>query len=298
MTRNIGTDANIDQVRLKQETAHPSSPASGYELLYIISGSAHGGMFLKDSSGRQIGPFITGTPAQTVTDANFVMTSGTASITLARVVPWLGNYSADNAPSSPNSANDEFTSASLGSQWTSVGSPDTISTSQYPGYLWVEDNESTPCGIRNAYTPGANALTVVIKVSGLLSTGFANIVLALEDSGPATLGGLGVQNNNSGALRTREILAAETNTTLPGSSTTPTDTYYLMVQRDNSTNYTFKVSLDGKSWWVVKTGSHAGTIANVSVLMDSQGGGSTNSSMSVDFIRFFTSQTNTIGATP
>jgi len=60
MTKNIGTDANIDQVRLKQETSHPASPASGYELLYIISGSANGGLFVKDSAGRQIGPFITG----------------------------------------------------------------------------------------------------------------------------------------------------------------------------------------------------------------------------------------------
>lgn len=60
MPVNIGTTANIDQARLKQETSHPSSPASGYELLYIISGSPHGGMYLKDSAGNQIGPFITG----------------------------------------------------------------------------------------------------------------------------------------------------------------------------------------------------------------------------------------------
>lgn len=60
MTRNIGTQAVIDQVRLEQQTAHPTSPDSGYELLYVISGSPHGGLYLKDSSGGQIGPFITG----------------------------------------------------------------------------------------------------------------------------------------------------------------------------------------------------------------------------------------------
>lgn len=61
MTRNIGTDAVINQERLKQQTSHPASPASGFELLYVISGSPNGGLYLKDSSGRQIGPFITGT---------------------------------------------------------------------------------------------------------------------------------------------------------------------------------------------------------------------------------------------
>lgn len=60
MTRNIGTDANINRIRLAQQTSHPASPASGYNYLYIISGSAYGGLYLEDSSGRQIGPFITG----------------------------------------------------------------------------------------------------------------------------------------------------------------------------------------------------------------------------------------------
>ena len=61
MARKIDTDANINSVRFSQQTSHPSSPASGYESLYIISGSAHGGLYVKDSGGRQIGPFITGT---------------------------------------------------------------------------------------------------------------------------------------------------------------------------------------------------------------------------------------------
>lgn len=60
MTVQIDTTAVTNGVRLVQQTAHPSSPASGFEQLYVISGSPHGGLFLKDSSGRQIGPFITG----------------------------------------------------------------------------------------------------------------------------------------------------------------------------------------------------------------------------------------------
>lgn len=61
MARKIDTDANINSVRFAQQTSHPSSPASGYESLYVVSGSAHGGLYVKDSAGRQIGPFITGT---------------------------------------------------------------------------------------------------------------------------------------------------------------------------------------------------------------------------------------------
>lgn len=63
MTVNISSNAEIDSVRLTQQGNHPSSPASGYESLYVISGSPHGGLFLKDSAGKQIGPFITGSPA-------------------------------------------------------------------------------------------------------------------------------------------------------------------------------------------------------------------------------------------
>lgn len=60
MARKIDTDANINSIRFSQQMSHPASPASGYESLYIISGSAHGGLYVKDSGGRQIGPFITG----------------------------------------------------------------------------------------------------------------------------------------------------------------------------------------------------------------------------------------------
>jgi hypothetical protein len=56
-------NAQINNIRLGQQISHPASPASGYEVLYVVSGSAHGGLYLKDSGGQQIGPFITGTAA-------------------------------------------------------------------------------------------------------------------------------------------------------------------------------------------------------------------------------------------
>lgn len=61
MARKIDTDAEIDRVRIKQQMSHPSAPSGGYEYLYIVSGTTHGGLFVEDSGGRKIGPFITGT---------------------------------------------------------------------------------------------------------------------------------------------------------------------------------------------------------------------------------------------
>jgi hypothetical protein len=60
MARKIDTDAEIDRIRMSMQFSHPSNPDSGYDWLYVISGSPHGGLYLKDPSGRQIGPFITG----------------------------------------------------------------------------------------------------------------------------------------------------------------------------------------------------------------------------------------------
>lgn len=305
MTVQIDTTAENNAVRFVQQVSHPSAPSSGHELLYFISGSPHGGMFVQDSGGRLIGPFITGSPnaGGAPTDGYYVLTSGTGgTLPNSRVIPYLANYNVNIPPASSDSNNDEFDDDAIAAQWSQIGSPDTISESTYHGFLWWEDNDSTPCGVRKAYAPGANALTVVIKLSGYIAVGFGNIVLSLETSAPANIAGFGIQNNNAGVLRTRNIAAAlsggETNTTLTGSAAVPTATYYLMIQRDNSTNYVFKVSTDGKNWVTIVSFSQAGTIANVSILLDSQGGGSTNSSFAVDFIRFFTSQTNIVGTAP
>lgn len=64
MARKIDLDAVINRIRVKMQGSHPASPDSGYDYLYVVSGSSHGGLYLKDSSGRQIGPFITGSASQ------------------------------------------------------------------------------------------------------------------------------------------------------------------------------------------------------------------------------------------
>jgi hypothetical protein len=60
MTVQIDTTAEIDAVRLKTEGSHPSAPASGHVLLYFVTGTASPGLFVENSVGQKVGPFITG----------------------------------------------------------------------------------------------------------------------------------------------------------------------------------------------------------------------------------------------
>lgn len=63
MTVQIDTTAENNGLRLIDQGTHPSAPSAGHSLLYIVSGSAQGGLFVEDASGKKIGPYITGTPA-------------------------------------------------------------------------------------------------------------------------------------------------------------------------------------------------------------------------------------------
>lgn len=69
MTRNIGTDAVNDQIRATDRGTHPSAPTSGNKLIYVISGSPHGGLYVEDSSGNKIGPMITGSSSSATFDS-------------------------------------------------------------------------------------------------------------------------------------------------------------------------------------------------------------------------------------
>lgn len=91
--RNIDTTAVNNSVRLKQQMSPPSAPAAGYESLYVISGSAHGGLYLEDSGGRLIGPFITGTAAAAGGGRTLiaeVTPTGVGTVTVASSIP--GTY--------------------------------------------------------------------------------------------------------------------------------------------------------------------------------------------------------------
>lgn len=137
MTVNISTTAEIDSVRLTQQGSHPSSPSSGYESLYVISGSPHGGLFVKDSSGRQIGPFITGSPAAG---------AGTVLKTV---------WSPDAPPSSAGAADDEFQDGSGGvpGGWTEFDPDSNLLVDESSTYkcLIVTGSSANPYGLVGIY---------------------------------------------------------------------------------------------------------------------------------------------------
>lgn len=133
MTRNIGTDAEIDQERLRQQTSHPSAPASGHELLYVISGSPHGGLFVQDSAGRHIGPFITGT-------------SG-GNLTLLKSI-----WNVDAPPASPSASDSEFNGGS--------NSVPTGFTEYDPGSILTVTESSTYKNVQLSHTTIAGTLDV------------------------------------------------------------------------------------------------------------------------------------------
>lgn len=60
MPRNIGIDAEIDRIRLIEQSSAPSSPDSGYGFLYAKN---DGGLYFKNDSGTEIGPLTAGSTA-------------------------------------------------------------------------------------------------------------------------------------------------------------------------------------------------------------------------------------------
>lgn len=278
-----------------------SSAANRFALSGDITLAADDGLILQyDSTSsfwRCIGKSPGGAGGAPST-SNYVTTSADGSLSAEKVLPYLADYSPNIPPGSPNASNDEFDDDSIAGAWSQIGTPDTISESTYHGKLYVQDNDSTPCGVRKSYAPGAStAFTVVVKLSGILVAAFSNIILAVETSAPADIALFGIQNNNAGFLRYRSKNGgSETNPAFIG--TNYGDHHYLMLQRSTSDVYVLKHSVNGINWYQVSSFTNAGTVANVAILMDSQGGGSTDSSMAIEFIRFFTSQTEVIGAAP
>lgn len=83
---------NISSVNFKQQASHfVDDPASGFSRLYIVTGTAYGGLFLETDSGKIIGPFITGTSvsgdvaADAIWDAAGDLVQGTGANTAARL---------------------------------------------------------------------------------------------------------------------------------------------------------------------------------------------------------------------
>lgn len=137
MARKIDLDAVINRIRMKMQTSHPSSPDSGYDWLYVISGSPHGGLYLKDPSGREIGPFITGS---------------SGGITMDMADPYGLFHRLDSA----NAADDEFDDGSIAGAWTQVNPTGVVT--------WVEANHVLSAAFNGQ---SANDIGVILKAATL-----------------------------------------------------------------------------------------------------------------------------------
>ncbi len=60
MTVQIDTTAENNGLRLVNQGTHPSAPSVNHTLLYIMTGT-NSGLYIQNSNGQRIGPFITGT---------------------------------------------------------------------------------------------------------------------------------------------------------------------------------------------------------------------------------------------
>lgn len=229
--------------------------------------------------------------------SNYVTTSSDSSLSSEKIISQLINYSSSGYPANPDSKNDEFDTGSLNVLWTVIGSPNTT-LSSYIGYYFIEDNHSSACGIRKAFAPSANtAFTVAIKILPILNAAFSNILFAVETSTPTSIAALGIQNANNGLNRFRSLNnASETNPAFVG--TDYSEDSFIIIQRDTSNVYTLKYSPNGTTWHTISSFTNSATVANISIIMDSQGAASVNSSFAIDYIRFFSSITEVVGSSP
>jgi hypothetical protein len=244
--------------------------------------------------------------AISVLDTNGDYTATTVEGVLAEIAPQLGGgsgqYSPDAAPSSPSAYDDEFAGTSLDGAWTSFGSPDTLDAT-FDGWLAVADNEDVECGIYKTFTPGANAFTVVAKVTYMFRANFAAAGLKVTDSSGTELGVCDYQRvDSSGTLSdSAKVIRASIRYGATGGSNLDlgADAYgtrYVMLRRDATTNYEALFSVDGISWVSVGAWSQAGTVGRLYLQMYAFGGGSTTVPVTFEFVRTFPSQTLVIGS--
>ena len=281
MTVQIDTTAEIDGVRLIQQTTHPAAPAAGHELLYVVSGSSHGGLFVKDSSGREIGPFITGSPS----------------------VVGSSYYDPDTPPASPGAYDDEFNDDTF-SGWTAPASDESfnmlqtsgavhISESIMHGWLMIQGNFAGAGAYTfyKTFTPDiTQAFTVVAKVSvgaNILTTdkifGFGvrgqadNVFYELRAG----------RNNSSGVFRT---VYANAGSTLEGVQVQQgfAGCVYLMIVHNGSKSFSSFVSGDGRGWNAIELNRSLSGATSFTRLGMFVAAGSPDGITAIDFVRYFT----------
>lgn len=172
MTKDIGVDANINRVRIK-EVASPASPTSGYGYIYAKTD----GLYFKGDDGIEIGPLAS------------------RSSILASTDPYGLFHRLDTA----DADDDEFDDASIAGGWTQVDPTGTAT--------WVEANH-----VLNVVYAGqaANDVSVILKASTLADgesyeTCFRNIMLKPASGGFNMAGGLVVSD---GTVSTSNAMVA------------------------------------------------------------------------------------------
>lgn len=256
MTRNISTDAEIDSVRLTQQISHPSSPSSGYESLYIISGSSHGGLFLKDSSGRQIGPFITGSSGGGApTDAEYVTTASHASLSAEVIIPGLAG-SADIQGAGGAGVAHEFDSGASPLTWSAAVDTENVNSTVL-SCLYVQDNGAAETLGTYDWSP-AGAFDIRCKISMGSEVDLSSNIVAV-----GILVGDSAMNNRcvisleyTGASDRYQVSAytyAGSYTQRGASQLNVGNAVYLRIVRDGSNNNSLYFSSDGVTWLLIAT---------------------------------------------
>jgi len=288
MTVQIDTTAEIDAVRLKTESTHPSAPASGHVLLYFVTGTANPGMFVEDSAGNKYGPFITGSSGGSGSDLVKV-SSGIGTV----VIPGLAGVP-DKVPTSPNAADDEFDALS---GWTTLGTLDTSNVTDYPSN-WHAKRTNAGVAIDGIYkTSPSMPFTVTAKISASNLTPGANynmIGILLTETSPGKCTTFGLVSN--GGTIYASIYRWTNRTTLATNIDTSTSVSYLYVNQfpyirivvTASNNISTYLSRDGIIWQAVSGQQNVDsglTVANVGLAIGDAAAAGTVESV-FDWIRF------------
>lgn len=209
----------------------------------------------------------------------------------------VATYNPDLPPTSPSAFDDEFNAASVDVKWTSFGTPGTLNTTDFPGFVHIsKTGTAVDAGLFQTYVPGAAAFTVVVKVSGdVTQAGSNQVLLAVATSAGAFIVDIGMLNGKD-AIVGAAALSGGFDDYEVGNGNDGLGTVYYAITRDATTNYKCYISQDGITWLLLATFSQAGTVGRIYINVAEFA--ATTTAAYYDFVRVFTSQTLKIGNTP
>lgn len=283
MARKIDTDANINRVRFSQQASHPPNPDSGYDYLYIISGSPHGGLYLKDSLGRQIGPFITGSTAS-------------VGVTYNEADP----YGIHHRISGSHADDDEYSSNTLGNYTlvTPSGNVAWAVSNHVLSCVFSGQTISHVCAALRAITlADGEWFETTFHLLHNTSNSFGVIGLIVTNGATTTSNGLScfVFADTANSRTTIEINTGALNshgTGAQGKNINPNSILgrlRIRLKRNSSTSFSYMVSTDDGAQWsdLGASGVNPGFTPTHAGFIVSSWGGSEVGIASFDYIRHF-----------